>query len=266
MKRKFCWKIISLFLVIATLVTTLPFSVFAEEIKDESTSQAEIYIKDVKLVRAETKEEAYNKFAAAGYEFLEANLNEGTDGDGVWMGYTTTTDPSEAIYDMKLMNMKGGFTRTSMDEALASQKTAFAEMASDLDYLVKEFAVAYKDNRIPAKNAYTALNFFRVVENETEYAEENGLGYQLVHGGVTLATLTEILLFCDPAIVDSIIKILTMGIQIHTGNWLQALSNIGPYEEDTEYMEDEAELLRRAEQLLSVLPHDVRFGVAYPTL
>jgi CHASE3 domain sensor protein len=53
---KIRWKIISLFLVIATLVTTLPLTVFAEEIKSEIESKevTEIYIKEVKLVQAKS--------------------------------------------------------------------------------------------------------------------------------------------------------------------------------------------------------------------
>ena len=137
---KIRWKIISLFLVLATLATTLPLTVFAEEIKTEnSADEVEIYIKSVKLVQAETSEAARAALEESGYIFVEGNLNEGTGEDGVWLGYQTTTNPSEAIYDMKLMNTKGGFTITSMKEALASQESAFAEMASDFEYLVEEF-------------------------------------------------------------------------------------------------------------------------------
>ena len=253
MKSKFSWKLISVLLVITTLMAALPMSVFAEELNNGNNENPEIYLKDVKLVQAATKEEAKTKLELSGYAFLDQNLNEGTGKDGIWMGYLTTTDPTQAIYDMKLMNTKGGFTRSSMEKALEAQESALEDMAEDLDYLVAEFIEAYKDGSVAAQKAYMALNFFRVVDGETELLEENGLGYQIVGGNVTISKLIEILLFCDPVIVDSIVKILTMGIQIKDNNWMSLLSEIGPYDEEVEYMEDEDELSRRAEQLLSVL-------------
>ena len=254
MKVKFSWKIISLLLVIATLITSLPLVAFAEGLKEkESENVEEIYVKSFKLAQAKTSEEAREILEAEGYTFLNGNLNEETGADGIWLGYQTTTDPSEAIYDMKVMNTKGGFTITSMKEALASQESAFAEMASDLGYLVNEFIDAYEEGNVPAQKAYKALNFFRVVEGENELAEENGLGYQIIQGNMSIDRITEILMFCDPTIVDTIVKLLTMGIQIRNGNWLEKLSGKGPYDSETVYGDDESELLRRAEQLLMVI-------------
>ena len=255
MKTKISFKIISLLLVIATLITTLPLTVFAEEIKNESESEevTEVYLKEVKLVQAESEDEARHILSQSGYALMEGNLNEGTGEDGIWMGYLTTTDPTEAIYDLKVMNMKGGFTRSSMEEALAAQETAIAGMAEDLELLMNEFIDAFNAGSKAAKSAYKALNFFRVVNGETELLEENGLGYQIVNGGVSRSILSEILLFCDPIFVDCIVKLLTMGIQTANGNWLARLSEIGPYDENTEYMDDEAELVNRAKQLLNVL-------------
>ena len=252
---KISWKIISLFLVIATLATTLPLTVFAEEIKNEIESKevTEIYIKEVKLVQAKSEDEAKHILSQSGYALMEGNLNEGTGEDGIWMGYLTTTDPTEAIYDLKVMNMKGGFTRSSMEEALAAQGTAIAGMAEDLELLMNEFVDAFNDGGKAANSAYKALNFFRIVEGETELLEENGLGYQIVNGGVSRSILSEILLFCDPTFVDCIVKLLTMGIQTVNGNWLARLSEVGPYDENTEYMDDEEELANRARQLLNVL-------------
>ena len=252
---KICWRIISLFLVIATLVTTLPLTVFAEEIRNEIESKevTEFYIKEVKLVQAKSEDEAKHILSQSGYALMKGNLNEGTGEDGIWMGYLTTTDPTEAIYDFKIMNMKGGFTRSSMEEALAAQGTAIAGMVEDLELLMNEFIDAYEEGSEAAKSAYTALNFFRVIEGETELLEENGLGYQIVNGGVSTSILSEILLFCDPTFVDCIVKLLTMGIQTSNGNWLARLSEVGPYDEDTEYMDDEEKLNYRAKQLLNVL-------------
>ena len=114
-------------------MTALPLAALAQE--DSLAAKEEVYLKSVKLEEG-SKEDAKAALAADGYIFLDQNLNEGTGQKGVWLGYQTTTDPTQAIYDMKLMNMKGGFTLTSMKEALATQESAFSSMTADLNYLV----------------------------------------------------------------------------------------------------------------------------------
>lgn len=251
MKTTFSVKIISVFLVIATLMVSLPLAIFAENA--QGTAGKEVYIKSIKVAQANTKEQAKSLLEAAGYIFLDRNLNEGTGAEGVWLGYMTTTDPSEAIYDIKLMNTEGGYTLTSMDAVLKSQESTFAQMAEDLNCLVEEFVKAYEAGSVPAQKAYMALNFYRVVDNETELAEQNGLGYQIVNGNMTLEKLTNMLLFCDGTIFDSVVKLLTMGVQVRTDNWMEALQNKGPYAEGISYGNDDAELKRRAKQLLVIL-------------
>ena len=248
--KKAWLKIVSLVLVISMLLTALPTTTFAK-----GSEYGEIYIRSVQLARAKTKEEAKSLLEDEGYIFLNANLNEGTGEDGIWMGYTTTTNPEEAVYDLKLMNMNGGFTLTSMEKALAAQEAVFADMANDLNYLIDEFVEAYKDESLPALKAYKALNFFRIVEGETELEEKNGLGYQIVSGNMTVSKLTEMLLLCDASLVDSVIKILVTGVQIRNGNWMKKLSEMGPYDANEVYYEDEYEdeFKRRAEELLPVL-------------
>ena len=251
--KKLCWRIIAAVLVIATLMASLPLSVFAEEKQDDTEKTEEVYVKEFKLAQSKSSAEAKAKLEAEGFIFIDRDLNAGTNEDGIWLGYKTTTDPMEAVYDVKLMNMKGGFTLTSMKEAVEAQEAIFAEMADDLNYLIDEFVEAYEEGSVPAQKAYMALNFFRMVEGETTLAEENGLGYHIVHGNMSRGILTEIIMLCDTVVVDSIIKILAMGIQARNDNWMEKLSELGPYDEDVTYMSDKNELKRRAEQLLTVI-------------
>ena len=247
--KKWSVKIISMVLVLATLISVVPLNVFAAE---EQVVAAEVYVESIKMAQAKTKEEAKALLEIDGYTFLDHNLNEGTGHDGVWLGYKTTTDPTKAIYDIKLMNAKGGYTLTNMKDALEAQKSSFTQMAEELNYLVQEFAVAYKEGNVAAQKAYMALNFFRVVDGETEYAEENGLGYQLVNSKMTIDKLTEMLLFCDTTVFDTVVKTLAMGIQLTSGNWLSELSAVGPYDSERTYATNETELKQRAKQLLVI--------------
>ena len=252
-KLNACWKLISAILLIATLVTALPLSIIADEIIPETQKQSELYVKSIKGAQAKTREEAKKRLEKEGYIFLEGNLNEGTGEEGVWLGYTTTTDPNEAIYDLKVMNTKGGYTLTSVEDALKKQETALATMATDLELLIEEFVLAYEEGSVAAQKAYMTLNFFRMVEKESVLAEENGLGYYIVNGNMSASKLTEMIMLCDSDLVDSVVKILTTGIQTRNENWMEALSKVGPYDSNASYGDDEAEVKRRAEQLLIVL-------------
>ena len=90
MKKHFLMKLLSVLLVMATLLTALPISAFAESAANPAASGNEVYIKDIKLTQAKSKEEAKVMLEAEGYIFLDKNINEGTGADGVWLGYTTT--------------------------------------------------------------------------------------------------------------------------------------------------------------------------------
>ena len=194
MKKRFSIKLLAVLLVMATLITALPISAVAESIVQPSAASKEVYIKDIKLTQAKSRDEAKLMIEEEGYIFLDRNINEGTGADGIWLGYTTTTDPTEAIYDIKLMNSKGGYTLTSMEAMLESQKSTFAQMANELNDLVEEFVEAYNADSIAAKKAYMALNFFHVTQNSAEFSEQTGLGYQFVHGEISIEELTEIIL------------------------------------------------------------------------
>ena len=67
MKNKLTPKILSFLLVIATLMTALPLSIFAEEIRSESETSEEVYIKSVRLAEAKTREEAKAELESEGY-------------------------------------------------------------------------------------------------------------------------------------------------------------------------------------------------------
>ena len=74
-----------------------------------------VYISDVMVGMGETAGEAMRALTDAGFTVLEHNLNEGAGSKMktekfVFIGYKTTTDPDEAICDLAVMNMNGGYS------------------------------------------------------------------------------------------------------------------------------------------------------------
>lgn len=257
MKHSTFTRTVSLFLAVLLFVLATPLQAFADAAVPETTPEEEpasgIYIKSLKLVEGLSEDKAKKELENAGYTFVNSNLNAGTEGGTVYIGYQTTTDPSEAIYDIKLMNMNGGYTLTSINKAIEAQALAMESIAIDLNNLAEEFAVAYKNNTVAAQKAFKALNLLRVVRESGEPAEGNGLGDRIANGDLGLSDYLEMILFCDATIVNCVVQILTMGILGDGENWLEKLSKIGPYDSKKTYGDDEYLIDERATQLLPVL-------------
>ena len=95
-------KIISLILTVLMLVTAFPFIAFA--------ARQETYIKELRISTASTAAEAKQWLIDNGYTVVDTDLNQKTGKDCVYIGYKTTTNPNEAITDVALMQMNGGYT------------------------------------------------------------------------------------------------------------------------------------------------------------
>ncbi|WP_405357515.1 hypothetical protein [Ruminococcus sp.] len=114
--RKKSILVLTLSIMMAVIMTLMPsVQVAAEQAKDQGE-----YIAEVKVGVGETAEEAEK--ALDGYTSLKegnqnVDLNEkagggiGSDGDRVvYLGYKTTHEISEAVTDLAVMNMKGGYS------------------------------------------------------------------------------------------------------------------------------------------------------------
>ena len=98
-------RILTMTLVIVMLfLATVP--VFAAgEVEEE-------YLSDLRIIYAESVEgavEVLDDSELEGYKLFNANLNENTGKKGVWLAYKTTTDVEDAITDIAIMQMNGGY-------------------------------------------------------------------------------------------------------------------------------------------------------------
>ena len=147
--------IISVVLVLTLCVTTCT-SAFA-------ATSSKKYIKEMIISYGETADEAKKWLTDNDYEVLDKNLNEGADDTfstkrAVYIGYKTTDNKDEAITDMKLMNMKGGYSVQDYQMLLDEQKTSIKNFFNNFKVAIKEFRENYKDGQERAKAAYEILN------------------------------------------------------------------------------------------------------------
>ena len=116
-----------------------------------------VYISEVKVGMGETSEEASKELLAEGYTILKesdgsyvdvnyeagtkSGLKSGVTQRIVYIGYKTTTNPKEAITDLAVMNMNGGYS-------IQDYKTLMANhLEGEIKPFVNRFIAALKEYR-----------------------------------------------------------------------------------------------------------------------
>ena len=150
---------LSVVLVIAMLLcSVVPVFAAAEE----------EYICELRLVYADDYEEAreiLDDSDFSDYELFDENLNEGTGEDGVWLAYKVTTDIEDAITDMAVMTMNGGYQAGNYQEMIKQSYDEYIEMGSVYLEAINYFIEAYEAGHYLAKSAYRQLNFYAIEED-----------------------------------------------------------------------------------------------------
>ena len=183
------------------------------------------YVKDVTLIYAESLSEA-RSLVPEGYTLLEHDLNEGTeyvyDVYQVYLAYTTTVNPEEAITDIKMMNMNGGFAYSDYEEQLKNVDHRVRAIADEFMTAVDAFKENYVNGTYGAKAAYRALSFFSVDE-----ADGQSLADYILYGKPTEEFYIKLVLNAHRDVMACILSALTMAVQGEAGNtWLDRLAQI----------------------------------------
>ncbi len=155
MLKKSLSAIISIILVLSLCICTCS-SAFA-------ASSGKKYVKEVILSYGDTEDEAKQWLTDNDYEVLDNNLNQGADSTlstkrAVYLGYKTTDKKDEAITDMKLMNMKGGYSVQDYQMLLEDQKNTIKVFFDNFKVAVQEYRNNYAAGQQRAIAAHDMLN------------------------------------------------------------------------------------------------------------
>ena len=214
--HKIIKSIICILLVVAMLTVYIPNVWAAEEIN------APLYVKDVKLIYAESLDEA-KAYVPEGYRLLEQDLNAGTDSDNkVYFAYSTTKNPDEAITDIKMMNMKGGFVLSDYEDQMKNVNESVKSLVNDVKIAAEKFAVNYVKGTYGAMAAYRALSAFTVDD-----AGLKTLADYIIYDKPQEDFYTKFVLNTHKDILSAVISALAMAVQGEQGNtWLDRLATI----------------------------------------
>ena len=143
------------FVLVVSLLLSANISVFA--------AAKEEYLSELRLIYAEDYSEAkeiLKETKFKDYELLNENLNEGTKKIGVWLAYKTTTNIEDAITDLSVMQMQGGYQEGNYQAMIKKSYDDYVKMSKIYMQAVDYFAEAYDAGHFLTEAAYRQLNLY----------------------------------------------------------------------------------------------------------
>ncbi len=226
------------------------------------------YIKDVVLSYGKTADEAKAWLTENGYEILDYDLNEGADDTfstarAVYLGYTTTDNAEEAITDMRLMNMKGGYSVQDYQMLLDEQKANIRTFLDDFIVAINEYRTNYAAGQTRAVVAHDMLNvlydddtqqymgdlLLNKVKEEYTDAEWSALSEE---EQAKIADMTTIIMQANADAVTTIEQ--TIATATDTGDtlWIDRYDSAGSYDDMLDALMEEKNLtVNEAEKQLA---------------
>ena len=203
-------RIISLILVLATL-----FSVSAVTV---SAAGEEEFISEVALVYEDSVEKAKAAIAGTDWKLWEQDLNPNADflfDDGVYLIYKTSTNVEDAITDLRVMDMYGGYSTSNYKKQLEATRESYMKIVGYIRTAANEFKTLYEAGDEMAKIAYRQMNYYKDV-GETKML----MGDFMLNIPSDEALVT-VMMEGNALVVTNLIRLLVVGI---SGNSRGALA------------------------------------------
>ena len=236
-------KILISMLLVVTLCMTM--------VMPASAGRVTYYLSDLKMAEAKTADEAKKLLTDEGFTVLDKNLNPGGD-KAVYLGYKKSTNVDDAITDVKVMNMNGGFNISDYETIFEEAMNTYSSEVNNIRIAAKEFAENYKAGKKEALNAYRQLNYYYV---ELEKGKKTNMGDYMLNFPATNEGFADILLKGNTNILDNIRILLSMGVA-DGGDLIErikaAAADESVYTKD-KYFDKAKELTGKIQQLMKML-------------
>jgi len=147
------------------------------------------------------------------------NANDGGNGSAVWIGYKTTEDANDAITDIALMNMKGGYSFDAYTQEIEDLNRRVSEQLACFKAAIEEFRTNYEAGNGFAAQALKIMNGFTDDESENR-----GIGDLFLDASTTDETLHRIFLEGNAEAIGTIEQALALAcIEVGEENVLTRL-------------------------------------------
>lgn len=235
-------KILISMLLVVTMCITM--------VMPASAGRVTYYLSDLKMAEASTADEAKAILAEAGYTVLDKNLNPGGS-KAVYLGYMKSKNVDDAITDVRVMNMKGGFNISDYESIIEDALDEYGTEVNRLRIAANEFAENYKAGKREAQLAYRQLNYYYVEIDKKQVK----MGDYMLNFPTTNEGFADILLKGNPNILNNIRILLSMGVA-DGGDLIERIKAATADEEvytKAKYYEDAKEMAGKIQQLKKML-------------
>ena len=149
-------KIISVILILTTLFMLCAVTA--------SAAREEEFLSEVALVYEDSVEDARAAIEGTDWKLFEQDLNPDADymiDDGVYLIYKTSTDVEDAITDLRVMDMYGGYSTANYEKQLEASRDFYEKAVDYLRVTMYEFTELYNKGDEMAKIAYRQMNYYK---------------------------------------------------------------------------------------------------------
>ena len=200
-------KIISLLLIVATLLTTFSISV--------SAATTEEFISEVALIYKDSVEDAKKAIEGTDWKLFEQDLNPKADymfDDGVYLIYKTSTNVEDAITDLRVMDMYGGFSISSYEKQLEASREEYKKNVQEIRTIAAEFKALYEAGDAMAALAYRQLNYYKDVKTTNGTETDMLMGDFFLNMPTDDLIVVQVLLEGNSLVVSNLFTLLAIGL------------------------------------------------------
>ena len=191
------------------------------------------YVSDLAVSYAASKEAAQEELGE-NYTILDKDFNDGLSGH-TWIGYMTTDDESEAITDIKAMNMDGNYSYSDYEELLKEMEEAVKAQVDTVVPALINYADNYDASLETTKSVYESLNIFYEDDSEQnmgDYLLSVGRALSVdASDSAALEKVEKVFLQGNDYLINSIENLLIQAADTEIteeGSWITRLSDMGP--------------------------------------
>ena len=149
-------KILKSIRMIVALVLTLTIALIFP-LQTSAAANNGNYVSEVYVAYGKNAEEAKKTLEDKGFTPVEGNLNDGGKTYSM-LGYKTTDDPQQAITNLSVMNMNGGYSATDYKNLLKQQKTNIGDFLNGFMPAIYEYRANLKAGKARAEFVHDMLN------------------------------------------------------------------------------------------------------------
>ncbi len=181
--------------------------------EEDEYPEGTLFIRDIRYFHGE---KGKKKAEEEGWILHDTNLNQGNDGDSLWLAYKTTTDVSESITSLKTMEMNGGYESTNYRKLLETASKGLGEMSAAIMAAAEEFRENEKKGYHAAKVSREMLNLFALSENGVKSGDSIDssklLGNYLLSGDYKSEDIQDLVMQTNSGILSTILGRLASGV------------------------------------------------------